>query len=299
MRRDPNPSSGAPQLRVLPKRGRRPTPQALEHPASWSRPEVRTLAVTSGKGGVGKSNLAANLAVALGARGARVLLLDADVSQASLDLLLGLHPRYDLSHFFAGDRSLDEILVPGPPGVTLVPAASGAPDLAQLDDWRREMLLRAIGQIDREVDLVIVDTASGVAEQVTSFCRAVDDVLVLTSPEMPAFSDAYGLIKLLHAGGLTRAPRLVVTMNSTPEEAEETAHRIRVVARRFLRLELDAWGAVPLDSAVPRAVRLQEPVVTLFPQSPAAAAYRALAARLWSPSDPQHHVLPSAERLKA
>jgi flagellar biosynthesis protein FlhG len=300
MRRDPSARNAGPSpLRLVPKRGKRAPAPATDHPARWSRPAVRTLAITSGKGGVGKSNLAANLAVALGARGARVLLLDADVSQASLDLLLGVHPRYDLSHFFAGRKTLEEILVPGPRNVTLVPAASGAPELAELDDWRRETLLRAIGQLEREIDLVLVDTASGVSAQVTSFCRAVDDVIVLTTPEMPAFSDAYGLIKLLHAGGMPRAPHLLVTQSSGPEEAEETAHRIRVVARRFLQIDLDVWGSIPLDSAVPRAVRLQEPVVSVFPQAPAAIAYRALAARLWTEPDPELHEQPQTERLKA
>jgi flagellar biosynthesis protein FlhG len=284
---------------LVPRRGRKAVPAPADHPARWSRPSVRTLAITSGKGGVGKSSLAANLAVALGQRGARVLLLDADVSQASLDLLLGLHPRYDLSHFFAGDKALDEILVPGPKGVTLIPAASSAPDLAELDDYRRELLLRGIGQLELDMDLVLVDTASGVTPQVTSFCCAADEVLVLTTPEMPAFSDAYGLIKLLHARGLARAPHLLVNMSAGPEEAEETAHRIRVVARRFLQLDVDSWGAVPLDAAVQRAVRLQEPVVTTFPHSPAAAAYRALAARLWQVPDPETHVQPTIERLKA
>jgi flagellar biosynthesis protein FlhG len=272
-------------LRVMPGRAKA---AAADHPANWERPRARTLVVASGKGGVGKSNLCANLAVALGQLGARVVLLDADLSQANLDLLLGVHPRYDLQHVLEGERQLEEIVVEGPAGVRLVPAASDVPELAELDDYRRECLLRGIGTLVGDADLLIIDTASGVSRDALALCLAADDVIVMTTPEMPAFADAYGLIKVLSAQGIRRAPHLLVSQAAGPEEAEETAHRIRLVARRFLRLEVDSWGAVPEDPAIPRAVRCQEPVVTAFPQSPAAAAYRALAARLWTPpSDPE------------
>jgi flagellar biosynthesis protein FlhG len=267
--------------------GKAPSGGPADHPANWDRPRTRTLVIASGKGGVGKSNLCANLAVAMGQQGARVLLLDADLSQANLDLLLGVHPRYDLQHVFAGERTLEEIVVEGPAGVRLIPAASDVPELAELDDYRREFLLRGIGTLDGEADLVIVDTASGVTRDVLALCLAADDVIVMTTPEMPAFADAYGLIKVLSAQGIRQAPHLLVSQATSAEEAEETAHRIRLVARRFLHLELQYLGAIPEDPAIPSAVRRQEPVVTAFPRSPAALAYRALAARLWTPPFPE------------
>jgi len=279
-----------------------PEPLAGDHPVRWSRPRARTIAIASGKGGVGKSNLAANLAVALGERGARVLLLDADLAQASLDLLLGLHPRFDLQHVLQGDKTLEEILVEGPKGVRLIPASSGEPELADLDDYRREVLLRGLGLLDPDADLILMDVASGVSRTVTSFCRAADDVLIVTTPEMPAFSDAYALIKLLQQRGLPQPPSLLVSMAGTAEEADETAHRIRLVARRFLRLEVDSWGWVPFDPAIARAVHLQEPVLTAFPQSAAAIAYRALAEQLWESPDPEGRVAPpvvTEEKLEA
>jgi flagellar biosynthesis protein FlhG len=261
-----------------------PEERVVDHPALWSRPGARTIAVASGKGGVGKSNLAANLAVALGERGARVLLVDADLAQASLDLLLGLHPRFDLQHVLAGDRRMEEIVVEGPQGLRLIPASSGVPELADLDDYRRECLLRGLGTLDPRADIILIDTASGISRTVISFCLAADEVLVVTTPEMPAFSDAYSLIKVLNAQGLRRPPRLLVNMAVSAEEAEETSHRIRLVARRFLSLELEGWGYVPFDPSVGRAVRLQEPVVTAFPHAPSSIAYRALAERLWDPT---------------
>ncbi len=155
-------NAGSDALRVvLGAEGATESEPAL-HPASWRRPRVPTIAFASGKGGVGKSHLAANLAVALGQQGARVLLVDADFAQANLDLLLGVHPRYDLQHVLNGERSIEEIVLPAGRGVTLVPAASGAPELAELDDFRREVVLRALGALAGDADLVLLDLASGV-----------------------------------------------------------------------------------------------------------------------------------------
>ena len=270
-----------------------------DHPSHWTRPHVRTVAIASGKGGVGKSNLAANLAVALGELGARVLLLDADIAQANLDLLLGVNPRYDLQHVLSGDKSLEEIVVQGPRGVSLVPASSGVPELAELDDYRLECLIRGLGNLESSADIILIDSASGTSRQVLTFCLAADDVVIVTTPEMPAFSDAYAMIKLLQQRGLTHAPHLVVNAAGGADEAEEVAHRLRLVSRRFLKLEPALWGHVPFDAAVPRAVRRQEPVVTAFPRSPAAAAYRELAARLWSASSDPNPQLPLVEKLEA
>jgi flagellar biosynthesis protein FlhG len=160
------------------------------------------------------------------------------------------------------------------------------PELAELDDYRRECLLRALGTLAGGADLVIMDTASGVTRDVLALCLAADDVVIMTTPEMPSFADAYGLVKVLGLQGIRRAPHLVVSQAASPEEADETFDRIRLVARRFLHLELESWGAIPDDPAIPRAVRRQEPVLSAFPQSPAAAAYAALAERLWSPASP-------------
>jgi len=291
-------------LRLVRRRDRGPARARLaplsDHPSHWTRPHVRTIAIASGKGGVGKSNLAANLAVALGELGARVLLLDADIAQANLDLLLGVNPRFDLQHVLAGDKSLEEIVVQGAKGVSLVPASSGVPELAELDDYRLECLIRGLGNLEADVDLILIDAASGTSRPVLTFCLAADEVAIVTTPEMPAFSDAYAMIKLLQQRGLQRPPRLVVNAAGSPEEAEEVAHRLRLVARRFLKIEPELWGYVPFDAAVPRAVRRQEPVVTAFPRSPAAVAYRALAAQLWASTAGPLSPLPSAvEKLEA
>jgi len=288
------------QLRVVEGTPVVPIQATEDHPSRWARPHVRTLAFASGKGGVGKSNLAANVAVALGEMGARVLLVDGDLAQANLDLLLGLNPRFDLQHVVSGEKSLEEIVVAGPRGVTLVPAASGVPALADLDDFRLEVLLRGLGNLEAETDLILIDVASGTSRPVLTMCLAVDQVVVVTTPEMPAFSDAYAMIKLLQQRGLTQPPKLVVNSAASAEEAEEVSHRLRLVARRFLKLEPQNWGYVPLDVAIPGAVRRQEPVVTAFPNSPAARAYRALAQQLWEvPAGPDATPRPLLEKLEA
>jgi flagellar biosynthesis protein FlhG len=277
-----DPRSGI--VRLVPLGPVQPAEFGAGHAAQLSRSRVRTLVVTSGRGGVGKSNLAANLAVALGARGARVVLVDGDLAQANLDLLLGVHPRWDLGHVLAGEKTLDEVVVPGPERVTLVPAAAGAPELADLDDFRCELLLRSLGIADEGADLMIVDTASGMSRQTLELCRAAHDLLVVVTPETTTFSDAYGLVKALQReGALARPPRLVVNMATSLEEAEEATKRMQLFARHFLRLEVEALGTVPYDPSVPRAIRAQEPVVLSHPQSPAAIAYRSIAARLWKP----------------
>ena len=270
-------------LRLVPGGLPAPAEYGAGHAAQWSRGRQRMLVIASGRGGVGKSNLAANLAVALGQRGARVVLVDADLAQANLDLLLGVHPRWDLSHVLAGEKSLDEVVVNAPEHVTLVPGVSNA-QAVELDDFRREQLLRSLGTADEGADLMIVDTGSSTDRDTLELCRAAHELLVVATPDMASFSDAYGLVKTLQKeGALSRAPGLVVNLATTPEEADDAAHRMTLFARHFLRLEVHVLGTVPYDAAVTRAVRAQEPVLLAYPQSPAANAYRALAARLWKP----------------
>jgi len=271
---------------------------AREHFVELARPTVRTIAVTSGKGGVGKSTVAANLAVALGSLGARVILFDGDLAQANLDLLLGLSPRWDLGHVLRGEKTLDQIVVEGPHGVQLVPAASGDRDLADLDDFRREGLYRELSRLSADADLVIVDTASGASHLTSSFARAASELVVVTTPEPTSYSDAYGLLKVLVAQGLTGTPNVLVNRAPSVEEAEEVAHDLASLTRRFLDRNINSLGAVPDDPAVGQAVRRRRPVVEAAPNSPAALAFRTLAGRLWAcPTDPRPRAL-APERLR-
>jgi flagellar biosynthesis protein FlhG len=218
--------------------------------------------------------------VALAQRGKKVLLVDGDLGLANVDLLLGLSPKHTLRDVVLGRRPVEDVILEGKYGIRVLPASSGVDDLANLDDFRREKLVRSIQDLDARLDFVIVDTGAGIARNVTSLALASDEVLVLTTPEPPSFSDAYALIKVLARHELNAPPRLVVNMVSGYDEWQEVAARIALVSRRFLGLELTQWGYVYNDPAVGQAVQKQEPFVQAFPYSLAAKCVQQLAGRM-------------------
>ena len=273
----------------------KPREESREHFARLARPGVRTLAVASGKGGVGKSTVVANLAVALGELGARVILFDGDLAQANLDLLLGVSSRWDLGHVLRGEKTLEQIVVEGPPNVRLVPAASGDRDLADLDDFRREGLYRELSRLAEDADIVLIDTASGTSRLTSQFARAATELVIVTTPEPTSYSDAYGLVKVLAGQGLDVTPCVLVNRAASVEEAEEVAHDLASLTRRFLKRNVDSLGAIPDDPEVGLAIRRRTSVIEAFPKSRAAVAFKTLARRLWArPEDPTSRAWPVA-----
>jgi flagellar biosynthesis protein FlhG len=244
------------------------------------RPRRRIVAVTSGKGGVGKTNIVTNLALALSRQGVRVLVLDGDLGLANVDLLLGVAPQYDLQDVILGGRSIEDIVLDGPDGMRLVPASSGVEELANLDEYRTEVLLRSLAGFDREVDLILIDSPSGIGHQTTSLVQVADEILVVTTPEPTAFSDAYAMIKVLTKRPLKCTPALVVNQADSEEEALEVARRVRSVAKRFLNLEVPYWGFILADESVPKSVVRQEPFISTYPYSPASSCIYQLARRV-------------------
>lgn len=252
-----------------------------------ARPAIRSIAVTSGKGGVGKTSIATNLALACARRGRRVLLVDGDLSLANVDLLLGVVPSKNLGDVVFGRASIEEVVVDAEAGLRLLPSGSGVEELADLDDFRRERLLRELSRLEAETDLILLDTGSGIGRQTIHFARAADQIIVVTTPEPTAFSDAYATLKVLSRGRMRGRPGIVVNMAATAEEGKETERRIRLVAERFLRMKPEYLGHVLLDTAVGRAVRQQQPLLKAFPRSPAAACVENLADRLLGPGGPE------------
>lgn len=250
------------------------------------RTSARSIAIVSGKGGVGKSSLTANLALALTRRGKRVMVVDGDLSLANVDLLFGLVPKRNLGDVVFGQCSIEDVCLTTPDGVRLLPAASGVAELASLDEVRRERLIRELSRLEESVDLFLIDTGSGIGEGTLHWARAADRALVVTTPEPTAFADAYAIVKVLAQGKLREMPALVVNLTGSPREGKETARRIRVVAERFLGFRPDYLGSVPNDDAVGRAVRQQEPFLRMFPHSPAALAVTKLAESLVFESGP-------------
>ncbi len=248
---------------------------------------ARIIAVTSGKGGVGKSNVAVNLAISLSRLGKRVLLLDADLGTANADLLCNLpSTTANLSHVISGRRTLSETIVDAPGGFRMIPGASGLSQIAALPEFERSRLVEQMKQLEDELDVLLVDTGAGVSPNVLTFAAGADEQLVVTTPEPTAIADAYAVIKSIHrqtreTGGDADF-RLVVNMVRSKAEALDVFERLDSVCRRFLNLRLWYAGYVLTDAAVGRAVRQRRPFVLDQPNCDAALCLQQLARRLTS-----------------
>ncbi|WP_020650233.1 MinD/ParA family protein [Solimonas variicoloris] len=246
---------------------------------------VQVIAVTSGKGGVGKTSVSVNLAVGMALDGKRVMLLDGDLGLANVDVMLGLQPSYNLSHVIAGQCSLDDTLIEGPAGVMVVPASSGKRNMAELSGAEHAGLVRAFSDLHRPLDTLIVDTAAGIADSVITFSQAAQQVIVVVTSDPQSLTDAYALIKVLSRDhGIYRVHVLANQVHS-PREAREIFENLRRVSERFLDITLSSMGFVPHDEWLKRAVRRQRAVVEAYPAAPSAVALRALArvATSWGP----------------
>lgn len=265
--------------------------------------QARVVTVTSGKGGVGKTVLAVNLALAMGELGLRVGLVDADLGMANVAVLLGAMPRYHVGHVVRGICSLEQALWQGPQGLLVLPGASGMADLAALEGEALQRLLGELRRLDRLVDVVVVDTGAGIGPQVMAFLQASPEVLVVSTPEPTAITNAYGLVKALvqgrPAGSYAPLPRLFLTVNMErgADEGQRVMRRLETVTRRFLGVEVVTLGVVPYDTEVPRAVVEQTPLLVRRPGSPAARAIRQVAHRLLDlPAAPQSRGLSAVVR---
>lgn len=241
------------------------------------RSACRTVAIASGKGGVGKTTLAVNLSVALAARGHRTALLDADLGLANADVMCGVSVRSHLGHVLAGQRSLSEIVVETPGGFRLIPGASGVSAFADLDQTRLERLLLALGEVERNSDVMVIDCGAGIGRGVMTFLTAADLAMIVATPEPTSVADAYATIKSLVArGGEGAAARagLFVNQARRAEEAEEVRRRIAGVSRRFLGVEPGWIGWAPFDSAAGDAIRARRPMMIAEPGCRAARSVR-------------------------
>ncbi len=245
-----------------------------------SRKPVRTVTVTSGKGGVGKTNVVANLAVALRSMGKEVLIVDADVGLSNVDVLHRLAPRYNIAHVLSGEKRLDEVLVEGPHGIRILPAAFGAPELTRLDANQRMRLLDAVDDCEPGIDVLLADSPAGISENVAFFCVASQEIVVVTAPEPTAVTSACALIKVLS----TRygEKRFTVLVNQARSESEglEVYRALASVAGMLLNVSLDYLGHIPHDASVQDAVRSRAAFVDMFPDGPASRKVREIAARL-------------------
>ncbi len=238
---------------------------------------TKILAVTSGKGGVGKTNVVANLAVSLSELGKKVVVLDADFGLANIDVLLGLTPRFHLGHVLFGNKSLSEIMVQGPHGIRIIPASSGLQRLSELTPEQREHLVESFALLDSDTDYFIIDTAAGISHNVIHFLLAAHEVIVVSAPEPTAIVDAYAVIKIILAEDPSKIIHVLINSVQREAEAREVFAQINSVVNRFLSCQISYLGHIERDSHVPQAVRSQVLVTHMYPEAPASRCFRSLA----------------------
>lgn len=241
---------------------------------------TQVIAVSSGKGGVGKTNVVANLAIALTKLGKRVLILDADLGLGNLDVLLGLVPQHTIEDVLAGTHTLDEIVLRGPFDVQVLPASSGVPHLTALTESQQLVIQEQLEQLAGEIDVLLIDTGAGISPSVTFFASSADETVVVVSPEPTSLTDAYALIKVLTRQYRERRFKILVNQAKSPREASEVFGKLDVAVDRFLHVAIEMIGAIPYDDYVHMAVMRQKAVLELFPHAPASRAFSTLAQQI-------------------
>jgi flagellar biosynthesis protein FlhG len=241
---------------------------------------IRVISVTSGKGGVGKSNVVVNLALALAGRGKKVLVIDADLGLGNIDVLLGLTPDWTLNDVFQGRKRVDEIIVEGPGGIRIIPAGSGLPDFTSLGLQERVKIMDELDALEEEFDILVIDTEAGISDNVTYFNTASQEIVVVVTPEPTSITDVYALIKLLATRHSERYFKVLVNMARDTDDALQVFAKLSNVTSRFLDISLDYLGCVLKDDSLVEAVKSQKPVVELFPESQAAGCFSTLARRI-------------------
>ncbi len=261
---------------------------------------VQVIAVTGGKGGVGKTNFSVNLSIALAEMRRKVVLLDADLGLANVDILLGIKAEYTLADVLSGEVELRDILVNGPSGMKVVPASSGVQQMSSLSPQEHGALINAFGALSDQLDVLVVDTAAGISDTVVSFVRASQEVIVVVCDEPSSITDAYALIKLLNREYNMFRFRVVANMTRSLQEGRNLFTKLNTVCERFLDVSLQYVGHIPFDENVRSAVQKQKALLEFAPRCKAAQAIRAIAQKVdeWPlPSGPRGHLEFFVERL--
>lgn len=242
------------------------------------------ISITSGKGGVGKTNITANLAYLLARMKKRTLVLDADCGLANIDLILGLTPAYNLHHVLKGERSLRETIIDGPGGIKILPSASGIQEISTLSTNQKLVLQDEFKALQSPPDFVLIDTSAGIAENVMYFNMIAKEILVVVTPEPTSLTDAYALIKILYQRHAKKRFRLLVNMVKSAGEAREVYLRLAQATNHFLHLAIEHLGFVVYDENMSKAVKKQKLLAELYPDSPSVKCLREVAEKLCQPS---------------
>lgn len=244
------------------------------------RPKARVIAITSGKGGVGKTSIVANLGYALTKLGKKVLILDADLGLGNLDVLLGLAPKYNLSHVIMGEKNIEEIIVEGPGKMSILPASSGIQELTHLTREQKVQILSALDYLIDGMDILFIDTAAGISSNVMDFNATAHEIVVVVSPEPTSITDAYALMKVLSLKYSEKVCKLLVNMTTRPEEGRDVFRQLQLVTDRFLDISIEYLGCILYDDKVTRGVKNQKIVSELFPDTAASRCFKDLARKI-------------------
>lgn len=242
--------------------------------------QIKVIAVSGGKGGVGKTNVSLNTAIALAQQGKKVLVLDADLGLANVDVMLGLRVKQNLSHVLSGESELDDIIIEGPAGINIIPATSGSQSMVDLTPAEHAGLIRAFSDMKKHYDILIIDTAAGISDMVLSFTRAAQDVMLVVCDEPTSITDCYALMKLLSRDHEVFKFKVVANMVRSTREGQQLFAKLTKVTDRFLDVALDLVAIVPFDENIRKSVRKQKAIVEAFPDSPASLAFNSLASRI-------------------
>ncbi len=248
--------------------------------ADGARKTAGVVSVTSGKGGVGKTAVCANMAVSLARTGKKILIIDADLGLANLDVVFGLTPKYNLNHFFSGEKELHELVVEGPEGIQILPAGSGVQSVTHLTGDQKMRFMEAMESFHGLFDLVLIDTEAGISENVTYFNVAAQEILVVTTPEPTSITDAYALMKLLSTQYHEKRFNLVVNSVSDEAEALEVYRKLTMVANRYLDISIDYLGCAPFDKRMRESVSRQKVMVELYPNTRISGSFEGMAQNL-------------------
>ena len=241
---------------------------------------MQVIAVTGGKGGVGKTNIAVNLAVSMSMEGLDVMLFDADLGLANVDVVLGMQPKHTLADVVSGEKSLADVVVDGPEGLRIIPAASGVANMVEMQISDQEQLIRQLSDQLMPPDVLIVDTGAGIDQTVQTFVAACQSAVLVVCDEPASLTDAYALMKVLRAKKDLRRFEILANQVDNPLQGKQLFERIASVCDRYLDVELGYLGAIPTDMYLRRAVQERRALVSAYPRSPAAVAIRDAGRRL-------------------
>ena len=244
------------------------------------KPGARVIAITSGKGGVGKTNIVANLGYAFARMDKKVLIVDADWGLGNLDVLLGLAPRYNLSHVIAGEKQIPDILISGPGNMQILPASSGIQELTQLTVDQKIRLLTQLDELTDGIDVLLIDTGAGISTNVMDFNVSAQEIMVVVSPEPTSLTDAYALMKVLSVKYTARSCKLLVNMAANTREAMDLYRQLNLVVEKFLNISVEYVGCVLYDDKMPRGVKRQRIISELYPSAKASRCFSTLAKKM-------------------